>query len=204
MKKIQLILLSIFLMFGLFACESVANTVAQAENNTTRNVELEKKIEDFFSKDIVKKILDGKTISDILRDAYSNLSDDEKARIKGDAEKYGITIDEKIFESDADTYNWIANSLRLALKIAIKNGEITKDNLDKLKGLSMFGIKIPDINIDKNISDEDLEEFCQSAVGFLDNVMNPAILKLLGVDIDGPNALENVINAFNKIINGNF
>lgn len=220
MKKLLKIIFTIFLSTMCFACvnnvnanqtsnkensaETSANIVENTENNSenqnTALVEeniLTTKIKNLCNKDIIKKSYDGKNISSQMKDTITGLSDNEKENFKKVFPS--ISLDESNFENDEKTYVWLSDTLKTILKTSIDNGNLTQEKIDEIVAnnqiyLTLMGISIPDVKIEPGISDENVEKLAITLVDIADRVMNPAILKLIGIDIYSINISTSLID----------
>ena len=192
MKKFLSILLVALLSFGIVACNGVGVAAATSINQN----ELSLKLKKIFEKDVVKKIMDGKKINDLVKDAYDKMSADD--REKALEQIPGISLDPKYFATEDSTYAWIAEAAKSRVKHAIDNGELTQEQIDQAKGmLVLMGISLPDIKVEKGISDDDITKLCDAFLDVADRVTNPETLKLLGIDINDPEAIEDLTKSFN-------
>ena len=192
MKKFLSILLVALLSFGIVACNGVGVAAATSINQN----ELSLKLKKIFEKDVVKKIMDGKKINDLVKDAYDKMSADD--REKALEQIPGISLDPKYFATEDSTYAWIAEAAKSSVKHAIDNGELTQEQIDQAKGmLVLMGISLPDIKVEKGISDDDITKLCDAFLDVADRVTNPETLKLLGIDINDPEAIEDLTKSFN-------
>ena len=63
-----------------------------------------------------------------------------------------------------------------------------------------MGIKLPNITIEPGLSDKDINDLCLTAVQIADKFSDPTIFKLIGIDLEKPDALENLKNSLTEII----
>lgn len=216
MKKTLAILLVVTLSIGTIACSNSASTetIKTAKTSTETTVktdsetkessanianELSKKIEALCQKDIFNTILEGKSVSEALRESFSNISKEElDLAIKNYPQ---LSFDISNFANDESTYNWLANALKIVLKDAIDKKQITQEQINDVKGyLTLMGIKLPNITIEPGLSDKDINDLCLTAVQIADKFSDPTILKLIGIDLEKPDALENLKNSLTEII----
>ncbi len=216
MKKTLAILLVVTLSIGTIACSNSASTetIKTAKTSTETTVktgsetkessanianELSKKIEALCQKDIFNTILEGKSVSEALRESFSNISKEElDLAIKNYPQ---LSFDVSNFANDESTYNWLANALKTVLKDAIDKKQITQEQINDVKGyLTLMGIKLPNITIEPGLSDKDINDLCLTAVQIADKFSDPTILKLIGIDLEKPDALENLKNSLTEII----
>ncbi len=216
MKKTLAILLVVTLSIGTIACSNSASTetIKTAKTSTETTVktgsetkessanianELSKKIEALCQKDIFNTILEGKSVSEALRESFSNISKEElDLAIKNYPQ---LSFDVSNFANDESTYNWLANALKIVLKDAIDKKQITQEQINDVKGyLTLMGIKLPNITIEPGLSDKDINDLCLTAVQIADKFSDPTILKLIGIDLEKPDALENLKNSLTEII----
>jgi hypothetical protein len=192
--KISLLML---LMFS-FACTNNVNAnTASSTINISNNDELSEKIEKIFQKDVIKENLDGKKISEVLKDAFTKLPEDSKKYIQKNYPE--IPLDESYFSSDEKTYRWLSIVVKSAIKNSINKGELTQDFIDEYKNyLSVLGVSVPNIEIKKWMSDDDIEKLSLTLVDIIDKLANPTILKLLGIDLKNIDSLETIINNYLK------
>lgn len=224
MKKFLKIILTIILSTMCFACVNNVNA-NQASNetnatetsdkiveNTGKNDEnqnadlaeenvLNTKIKNLCNKEIVKKSYDGKNISSQMKDTINGLSDAEKENFKKAFPT--ISLDESNFENDEKTYVWISDTLKTILKDSINNGKITQQQIDDILAenqvyLTLMGISIPNIKIEPGISDENVEKLAITLVDIADRVMDPMVLKLIGINAENVNIPETLINLMNS------
>ena len=216
MKKTLTILLIATLSIGTFACSSTTSTETTTatktstettaktdtetkESSTNTASELTTKIETIFQKDTIKTILKGKSISEVLKETFTNISKEElDLAIKNYPQ---LSFDVSNFANDESTYNWLANALKIVLKDAIDKKQITQEQINDVKGyLTLMGIKLPNITIEPGLSDKDINDLCLTAVQIADKFTDPTILKLIGIDLEKPDALENLKNSLAEII----
>ena len=216
MKKTLAILLVVTLSIGTIACSNSASTetIKTAKTSTETTVktgsetkessanianELSKKIEALCQKDIFNTILEGKSVSEALRESFSNISKGElDLAIKNYPQ---LSFDVSNFANDESTYNWLANALKTVLKDAIDKKQITQEQINDVKGyLTLMGIKLPNITIEPGLSDKDINDLCLTAVQIADKFSDPTMLKLIGIDLEKPDALENLKNSLTEII----
>ena len=216
MKKTLAILLVATLSIGTIACSNSASTkttkTAKTSAETTvktgsetkessANIanELSKKIEALCQKDIFNTILEGKSVSEALRESFTNISKEElDLAIKNYPQ---LSFDVSNFANDESTYNWLANALKTVLKDAIDKKQITQEQINDVKGyLTLMGIKLPNITIEPGLSDKGINDLCLTAVQIADKFTDPTILKLIGIDLEKPDALENLKNSLTEII----
>lgn len=216
MKKTLAILLVVTLSIGTIACSNSASTetIKTAKTSTETTVktgsetkessanianELSKKIEALCQKDIFNTILEGKSVSEALRESFSNISKEElDLAIKNYPQ---LSFDVSNFANDKSTYNWLANALKTVLKDAIDKKQITQEQINDVKSyLTLMGIKLPNITIEPGLSDKDINDLCLTAVQIADKFSDPTILKLIGIDLEKPDALENLKNSLTEII----
>lgn len=216
MKKTLAILLVVTLSIGTIACSNYASTetIKTAKTSTETTVktgsetkessanianELSKKIETLCQKDIFNTILEGKSVSEALRESFSNISKEElDLAIKNYPQ---LSFDVSNFANDESTYDWLANALKIVLKDAIDKKQITQEQINDVKGyLTLMGIKLPNITIEPGLSDKDINDLCLTAVQIADKFSDPTILKLIGIDLEKPDALENLKNSLTEII----
>ena len=216
MKKTLAILLVVTLSIGTIACSNSASTetIKTAKTSTETTVktgsetkessanianELSKKIEALCQKDIFNTILEGKSVNEALKESFSNISKEElDLAIKNYPQ---LSFDVSNFANDESTYNWLANALKIVLKDAIDKKQITQEQINDVKGyLTLMGIKLPNITIEPGLSDKDINDLCLTAVQIADKFTDPTILKLIGIDLEKPDALENLKNSLTEII----
>lgn len=154
--------------------------------------ELSQKIESFFDKNNVKKILDDKKISEVLSDMMEKASHREIEIFENKLKEYGIILDKKIFEDAGKTYNWLAEVINMFVKKAIKTGELTTEQLKKLSFLKFFGITIPDIDIKEAMSDEEIEKLSIAVVEFVDKISESKALNLFGIRLEDPELFDKI------------
>lgn len=199
MKKILAIVLIATLSMSSFACANNANASTTSANASTAqtNSELIGKLKKIFQKDVIKTALDGKTISQIVSESVANMTEAEK----GDAIKKfpEISFDTSNFSNDEKTYEWLTKSLKIAIKNMINSGELTQEYIDNYKGyLKLLGITIPDVEIKKDMPDDDIEKVTSAFLDVADKFTEPEVLKLMGIDLNDPETIEEIKNTFNK------
>ena len=196
MKKILSIVLIALLSFGTVACSS-SNPLSTSASVSPSP--LSQKLKAVLEKPMVKELLQGKKISELLKESITNITEDQKNQIL--KELPGISLDPSNFSSDDAAYAWIADTTKQTIKAAIEKGELTQDIMNQAKmylGAAQFQypelskIKIPNIELKKGISDEDLTKFCESMTDVLDVLTDPELLKKLGVDLSNLGALDNL------------
>ena len=83
------------------------------------------------------------------------------------------------------------------IKDSIEKGNLTQDMVNEYKGyLTLMGVSLPNVEIKKGMADEDIEKLSHAFVDVADRVTEPAVLKLMGVDLNDPETLENLKNVF--------
>ena len=197
MKRLVSIILIICLSLSSLACSNVVNanstqlsTQSYNSDELIKKDELTKKIENLF-----KPVLNGKSISQLLSEELSKMSDEDKKYLENQYPQ--ISLDNSNFENDEKTYVWLSKIVRILLKYSIDNGYLTQKQIDEYKGyLSFLGIKISDVEIKKEMSDADIEKLSIAFVDILDKISNPTILKILGIDLSDPNILSNLPSLF--------
>ena len=191
MKKFLSILLIALLTFGTVACDAMgtisANSMAQSA--------LSQKLKKICEKDIVKKLLDGKKISDLVKDSIDKMSSTDRENAL--EQMPGISFDPKYFATEDSTYAWITEAAKSSIKYAIDNGQLTQEQIDQAKGmLALMGISLPDIKVEKGITEADISKLCDSFLDVADRITNPETLKLLGIDINDPSTFDNIAKNF--------
>ena len=202
MKRLVSIILIICLSLSSLACSNVVNANSTQQSTQSSNSdelikkdELTKKIENLFKKDVFKPVLNGNSISQLLSEELSKMSDEDKKYLENQYPQ--ISLDNSNFENDEKTYVWLSKIVRILLKYSIDNGYLTQKQIDEYKGyLSFLGIKISDVEIKKEMSDADIEKLSIAFVDILDKISNPTILKILGIDLSDPNILSNLPSLF--------
>lgn len=192
--KISLLLLLTFS----FACTNNvnANTTSSTINISNKD-ELTEKIERIFQKDVIKEALDGKQISEVLKDAFAKLPNDSKKYIQQNYPE--IPLDLSNFSNDEKTYHWLSIVVKAVIKNAINKGELSQEFIDEYKNyLSVLGISVPNIEIKKGMSDDEIEKLSLTFVDIIEKLANPTILKLLGIDLKNGISLETIINNYLK------
>ncbi len=202
MKRLVSKILIICLSLSSLACSNVVNasstqlsTQLSNSDELIKKDELTKKIENLFKKDVFKPVLNGKSISQLLSEELSKMSEEDKKYIENQYPQ--ISLDKSNFENDEKTYVWLSKIVRILLKDSIDNGYLTQKQIDEYKGyLSFLGIKISDVEIKKEMSDADIEKLSIAFVDILDKISNPTILKILGIDLSDSNTLSNLPSLF--------
>ena len=203
MKKIWAIVITISLSIGIFACANNANVNASGNTSTAIGNVAEKKEDEMISqikmllqKDVFKSLLNGKTISEAISDEIKNMTEEAKTNV---TERIpGISLDLKNFENDAKTYDWIKDTIKKAIKESIEKGELNQEVINNYKRpLKLLGITIPDVEIKEGMSDSEIEKFCMAFLDVVDKFTEPAVLKILGVDVNNPESINNIREAFN-------
>ena len=196
MKKLLSIILIALLSFSIVACNG--NNTSSTATSVSQSA-LSQKLKAVLEKPMVKELLQGKKISELLKESITNITEDQKNQIL--KELPGISLDPSNFSSDDAAYAWIADTTKQTIKAAIEKGELTQDIMNQAKmylGAAQFQypelskIKIPNIELKKGISDEDLTKFCESMTDVLDVLTDPELLKKLGVDLSNLGALDNL------------
>lgn len=169
------------------------NTTNQTQNKDNKKSELVTKIENFFNKEVVKKVLDGKSVSQIVDETVKKMPDEE---IKNIEQQYPeLSFSKSNFENDEKTYNWLSIALKVLIKDSIERGYLTQKQIDEYKTyLTLIGINLSNIEIKKGMTDIEIENLCIALLDILDRIANPTILKLIGIDVNDPNLLENLLN----------
>ena len=184
MKKLLSLILVAMLSIGAIACSG--NSVASSNALT-------KKIEKICQKEIFKIALDGKKINEAMKEAIEKMSDSE---IKQAQENLpDLSFDISNFNSESSTYTWLADAVKKGIKKAIDTGSLKQENVDQLKGyLTLMGISLPDIKVDKGLSDIDIDKLCEAFADVADRITEPETLKAFGIDLSNPE----IINSLRK------
>ena len=206
MNKISIIILSAILSLTPFANKNDANgnsIIAKSnnifsaikqlnannkdENLKKREDELTSKIKNLCEKEIIKSALQGKKLNKFVKDRIDGLTNEERKNIERNVP--GLSLDESNFESDTETYKWLAFALKGALKYYTNNGTITQYQFDQfIKNnkiyMTLLGLEVPDIEIKKGMSDSEIENLAILIVDAVNKVTDPIIFKILGIDLN--------------------
>lgn len=167
----------------------------ETEKANTNEDELISKIKKVCQKEVVQVALKGKTISQAVGEEIKNMSEEAKKEVENYPE---LSLDASNFENDEKTYLWLSKALKIIIKDAIENERLTQEQVDEYKlYLTLMGIKLPEAQIKKGMSDADIEKLCLALADVADKITEPAILKLMGVDINDPDTLSNLRDLFN-------
>lgn len=176
------------------ANESTSKTNETTESSTN-DAELVSKIKKLCNKEVVKTALNGKTIIQLVSEEINKLTEEEK---KDATKNYPeMSFDQSNFANDEKTYIWLSKGLKVMIKDSIERGELTQSMVNEYKGyLTLMGVSLPNVEIKKGMTDADIEKLSLAFVDVADRVTEPAVLKLMGVDLNDPETLENLKNAF--------
>ena len=176
------------------ANESTSKTNETTESSTN-DTELVSKIKKLCNKEVVKTALNGKTISQLISEEINKLTEEEK---KDATKNYPeMSFDQSNFANDEKTYIWLSKALKVIIKDSIEKGNLTQDMVNEYKGyLTLMGVSLPNVEIKKGMADEDIEKLSLAFIDVADRVTEPAVLKLMGVDLNDPETLENLKNVF--------
>ena len=191
-KKILTFLIIFAMSFAVISCTHDTVTAANTLNVKNEDSKIKSKVKDICNKDTIKSLLKGKKINEGLKEVWENFSDKELAIINGSLKDLGLSIDEKVFNSEEETYDFISDSLFDGVKEGVKKGFINNETLKQMRFLSFIGIKIPNIDISKDMSDEDIETLCFLYLDIADKFTEPAVLKIFGIDVKDPNAINDL------------
>ena len=197
-KHIISIIVILALSINSFACTS--QTVSASNNNTTKttatqsNPKLIEGIKNLIKKDVIKSLMDNKSIHEIFQDAINEgqLKDLENYLKKNFSD---ISLSIENFTTDEATYQWISDTITAILENALSNKLIRQEDIDQLnQAIGMLGINKINIDFSKdNYTKDDAEKVALDFVSLLDKVLNPFIMKLAGIDLTDPKFFENLL-----------
>ena len=189
MKKSFLsIIISLVLIINMFTCHTVIAFANNKESNKTTTIQnnsnLEKGINELLEKDFIKSLMDNQSIHEIFADSLNNgiLKNLGKDINKSLAD---ISIDIDNFKTNESTYKWLSNAIISVLKNAINKGIIKQSDIDSLNSaIGILGIKKISIDLTKkNYTNEEIEKTALELLPVLDRLLNPFLLKLIGIDL---------------------
>lgn len=201
-SKLYLVLTIISLSINICACNVNANVLTKSENSETiengNNVlaqsELTTSLKKLLEKKAIKSLLSDKTISEVFKEGINNGS------LKSLSEMLNNILPEikmsvENFKTDEDTYNWLSNVITKVLKATLNKGDITEADIDSInQAIGILGVN--KISLPKktgDFDDKDAEKFALQFVPILEKVLDPTILKLLGIDLEDPKLFENLM-----------
>lgn len=203
MKKILCIILIISMttvsyagiLDGLFSKETAAtNQVADAEDSL---VGLPAKLRDLGKKDSIKKFfyIEDESVGEYFRKSLESMTEDARKNLESmypNIFKDGIKLD-----SVEEIYKALSDFIKNEVKFAIDHDEITNESINQAKlPLAVFGINIPEINVEHGMSDEDLEKLCLAFADALDKISDTFAISLFSNM--GENFKTAVDNIFKK------
>ena len=82
------------------------------------------------------------------------------------------------------------------LKKALNNGSIKQSDIDQINStISFFGVKKISVDLTKdNYTDKDAEKIALDLLPVLEKVLNPTLLKFVGIDLQDPNFWNNIFD----------
>lgn len=192
MKKILILILAITLTFN---TSIYATNVDSSENTTVVQSTLAKKLKDLLDNDIFTAVFDYKKINEVIKDAISNISEEEKEEVKKLYPE--VSLDLSNFDTEYSTYNWLAKYICISLKEEIERDLLTQERIDKIIGtIKLLGQDTGDIKIKKGLTDAEIEAIAEKIVDLLASVVNSNMLDMLGVDLSDPNTVKEIKDCF--------
>ena len=195
MKKILILILAITLTFN---TSIYATNVDSSENTTVVQSTLAKKLKDLLDNDIFTAVFDYKKINEVIKDAISNISEEEKEEVKNLYPE--VSLDLSNFDTEYSTYNWLAKYICISLKEDIESDLLTQESIDKILGIiKLLGQDTGDIKIKKGLTDAEIEAIAEKIVDLLASVVNSNMLDMLGVDLSDPNTVKEIKDCFASV-----
>ena len=189
MKKKFKTIISILIIFAMTLCTTAYSSNIDITNNQTLSQNnFTKRLKTFFESEFVKIMFDGKSLTEILTNAILNISLEEKTEIEN---KYQISLDKSNFETDELKFSIFEKLIKAMMKEEIETGRLTNKPFDALTMILRFLGKpnIPNINIKKGMTDQEIEVLCDQILDILLMVTDEQTLKILGIDLNNPDTM---------------
>lgn len=175
---------------GLFGSMSTNTETTAARDDNLFG--LAAKLRDIVRKDSVKKffnIEDG-SVEEYLQKLFLGIDEETKTKIR----RIYPSLSLDGIESIEDIYKLLSEIIKIELKYAVDNGEITNESIKEAAlPLAMFGITIPEINLSYNMADEELDRVCMLFADAIDQITNTFALDLFpSIGESVKNEIENL------------
>ncbi len=200
MKKLLCIILIISMttvsyagiLDGIFSKESVATEqVADAEDNLTG---LAGRLRDLGKKDSIKKFLsiEDESVGEYFKKSLESMTEEARKSLENmypNIFKKGMK-----FDTIEEIYKALSDFIKNEVKFAIDHDEITNESIKQAKlPLTVFGINVPEINVEHDMSDSELEKLCVVFADALDKISDTFALSLFaGMGENFKNAADNI------------
>ena len=199
-KQITSIIIILALSINIFACTSqIVSASNKNTNETMQDIQIESTlaegIKKVLEKDVIKSLLGNKTIHETIEDALNNgVLKNLENDIKKNLSDISTSIDN--FKTDNSTYNWLSKLITAMLKKALNNRSIKQSDIDQINStISFFGVKKISVDLTKdNYTDEDAEKIALDLLPILEKILNPTLLKFVGINLQDPNFWNNIFN----------
>ncbi len=172
---------SIFDAFLGLETTSAESTSALEEDQSSLDIRLK----NILKKNAVKKFLtiEDESVDEYLKKIFSDITEETKMKI-------GAIYPSLSFEglnSIENIYKFLSDMIKAEVKSGVDSDIITNDAIESIRfQFAPLGITIPEINVSRNMSEEELDKVCLHILDAIDQITDSYFLDLfssVGVNI---------------------
>ena len=186
---------SIFDAFLGLETTSAESTSALEEDQSSLDVRLK----NILRKEAVKKFLtiEDESVEAYLEKIFSNIT--EETKIKIGAVYPSLSFDG--LNSIENIYKFLSDMIKAEVKSGVDSDAITNDAIESIRfQFAPFGITIPEMNVYRNMSEEELDKVCLQTLDVIDQITDSYFLDLFSsVGVNIKNDFENFFGNKNEV-----